>query len=92
MIKKILRFYIEGFRQMRLGRTLWAIIGIKLFVMFAILKVFFFPNTLAEESRSSGLDKSDYVAKEFLERSMDAGNDTISVSGMKELKSKTEEL
>lgn len=31
---------------MKTGRRLWAIIFIKLFVMFAILKLFFFPNYL----------------------------------------------
>lgn len=39
-------FYRDGFRSMTLGRTLWKIIFIKLFVMFAVLKVFFFPNFL----------------------------------------------
>ncbi len=32
---------------MVVGRTLWKIIFIKLFIMFAILKVFFFPDFLA---------------------------------------------
>ena len=48
--------YRDGFRQMTLGRTLWAIILIKLFVIFAILKVFFFPNyisTHADEGKES---------------------------------------
>lgn len=49
-LKRVTRFYIEGFRQMTLGRTLWAIILIKLFIMFAILKLFFFPNQLAGKS------------------------------------------
>lgn len=31
---------------MKTGRKLWAIIFIKLFIMFAILKVFFFPDYL----------------------------------------------
>lgn len=44
--QKIVRFYIEGFKQMTWGRTLWLIIAIKLFVMFAILKVFFFQPTV----------------------------------------------
>lgn len=35
---------------MTLGRTLWAIILIKLFIMFAILKIFFFPDFLAGKS------------------------------------------
>lgn len=39
-------FYVDGFRQMTVGRTLWTIILIKLFVLFAILRVFFFQPTL----------------------------------------------
>lgn len=76
MIKKIIIFYIEGFMQMRLGKVLWAIIGIKLFVMFAILKVFFFPNTIANESKILGVDKSEYVANEITERITETENDT----------------
>ena len=38
----IWKFYLEGFRSMTLGRTLWVIILLKLFVMFFILKLFFF--------------------------------------------------
>lgn len=44
---QVARFYIDGFREMTVGRTLWAIILIKLFIMFAILKVFFFPDLLS---------------------------------------------
>ena len=40
-IKKIFRFYLDGFRSMTVGKTLWAIILVKLFILFAILKVFF---------------------------------------------------
>ena len=45
---KIWRFYMEGFRNMTLGKTLWAIILIKLFIMFFILRLFFFPNILQQ--------------------------------------------
>ena len=45
--QRIYRFYRDGFRQMTLGRTLWKIIFIKLFIMFAVLKFFFFPDFLA---------------------------------------------
>lgn len=57
-VKKAFRFYYEGFRGMSgWGRSLWIIIIIKLFVMFAILKLFFFPDLLqknfdTDESRS----------------------------------------
>lgn len=47
IFKRAFLFYVEGFRSMTLGRTLWAIILIKLFIMFAILRVFFFQPTLA---------------------------------------------
>ena len=58
--------YRDGFRQMTLGRTLWTIILIKLFIIFAILKVFFFPDyisTHADEGK-----ESDFVATEILKR------------------------
>lgn len=44
---RVVRFYAEGFRAMTLGRTLWIIVLIKLFVMFALLKPFFFADPLA---------------------------------------------
>ena len=43
---RVYRFYRDGFKRMTLGRTLWKIIIIKLVVMFAVLKLFFFPNYL----------------------------------------------
>lgn len=51
MLRNVIRFYIDGFREMTLGRTLWAIILIKLFVLFAVLKLFFFPDLLAGKSQ-----------------------------------------
>ncbi len=42
LLRRIVYFYIEGFRQMTWGRQLWIIILIKLFVMFGILRIFFF--------------------------------------------------
>ncbi|HLE12232.1 MAG: DUF4492 domain-containing protein [Bdellovibrionales bacterium RIFOXYD12_FULL_39_22] len=46
IVLKVITFYIDGFRTMKVGRKLWVIILLKLFVMFAILKFFFFPNYL----------------------------------------------
>ncbi|MBQ8988515.1 MAG: DUF4492 domain-containing protein [Prevotella sp.] len=57
--------YYDGFRHMRLGKTLWAIILIKLFIMFAILKVFFFPNFLKQHAQG---DEAGYVATELVDR------------------------
>ncbi len=41
-IRRIADFYVEGFRRMTLGRTLWLVILIKLVILFAVLRVFFF--------------------------------------------------
>ncbi len=46
MSKKVFGFYREGFARMTVGKTLWKIIIIKLLIMFAVLKLFFFPNFL----------------------------------------------
>ena len=46
VLKLIYSFYLEGFRSMTLGRTLWKIILIKLFILFAVLKLFFYPDYL----------------------------------------------
>ncbi len=44
---KIWYFYLNGFKNMgQWGRQVWFIILIKLFIMFVILKIFFFPDFL----------------------------------------------
>ena len=63
---RVYDLYVDGFRSMRLGKTLWAIILIKLFIMFAILKVFFFPNFLKQHAAEG--HESDYVATELIDR------------------------
>lgn len=46
-IGSIIAFYRDGFREMpSWGRKAWIIIIIKLFIMFAILRLFFFPDLL----------------------------------------------
>ena len=62
---KVYDLYYDGFRNMRLGKTLWAIILIKLFIIFVVLKLFFFPNFL---SQHAGDDKAGFVARELVER------------------------
>ncbi len=39
--------YVDGFKSMTVGRKLWALILIKLFIFFAVLKLFFFPDLLS---------------------------------------------
>lgn len=64
---QVFHFYSEGFRKMKLGKTLWLIILIKLFVMFVILKLFFFPNFLNERYKNDK-DKGDHVLQELINR------------------------
>ena len=63
-IRKILNFYVEGFRNMTIGRTLWAIIIIKLIVIFLILKVFFFPNYIKENAKEGA--EAQFVMEEMV--------------------------
>ena len=58
--------YYDGFRQMTLGRTLWFVIAVKLFIIFAILKVFFFPNFLKEHAPEG--QEAEFVATELQKR------------------------
>lgn len=62
-INNVWRFYLEGFRNMTWGRTLWVIILLKLFIMFAILRVFFFQPIL---SGKTDIEKQEVVAKELM--------------------------
>lgn len=49
---------------MTLGRTLWCIILVKLFIMFAVLKAFFFPSYL----QGGAEEKGDRVSTELTNR------------------------
>ena len=60
---RVFDLYDDGFKNMKLGSTLWAIILIKLFIIFAVLKVFFFPNFLKEHANG---DEAGYVATQIL--------------------------
>ena len=61
---RIYCFYRDGFRGMTLGRTLWALILLKLFIMFAVLKVFFFPDALGKFKTEE--QKNDYVIEQLI--------------------------
>ena len=65
-VSKVLRFYYEGFRDMSWwGRRVWIIILIKLFIMFAILKVFFFPDFL-KKNFDTDEQRSEYVLDQLI--------------------------
>lgn len=53
---------------MKLGKTLWLIILVKLFIMFFILKLFFFPNYLGKLDGDS--TKEEHVSGELINRAI----------------------
>lgn len=61
-IYQIFNFYKEGFKNLTLGKTLWKIIFIKLFVMFVILKLFIFDVNFNSIFKSDK-EKSTFVLK-----------------------------
>jgi len=61
LFRKIFQFYREGFANLPTwGRQVWLVILIKLFVIFFILKIFFFPNFLKTNFRNDS-DRSNHV-------------------------------
>lgn len=66
VVGRIWRFYVDGFRSMsKMSKRLWVIILIKLFIMFAILRVFFFPNFLAQQADTDE-GRADYVREQLV--------------------------
>lgn len=65
MLKRVFRFYYEGFSKMTWGKSLWVVILIKLFIMFIILKIFFFPDILKRDYDSDE-ERSDHVIEQLI--------------------------
>lgn len=70
IFKNIYFFYRDGFRRMTLGKTLWKIIIVKLVVMFAVLKLFFFPNYL-KTNFETDKQRADHVIDQLTLQSKD---------------------
>ena len=66
LLSQIFHLYYDGFQTMTLGKTLWAVILIKLAIIFLILKLFFFPNYINSNAKNG--DKAGFVSKEILNR------------------------
>lgn len=48
-VRVVADFYIQGFRNMTVGRTLWVMIIIKVVILFAVFKLLFFPDLLKRD-------------------------------------------
>lgn len=66
IISRVFDLYIDGFRNLSSwGKRLWIIILIKLFIMFVILKIFFFPDIL-KEKYDNDKQRSEYVLDQLI--------------------------
>jgi hypothetical protein len=64
IFQRIFSFYYDGFKNMTVGKKLWAIIIIKLAIFFLILKLIFFPNFL-NSNFSTDEERSEYVLEQL---------------------------
>ena len=62
--ESVFRFYLEGFRSMTLGKTLWVLIILKIFILFFVLRFFFFPNFLKTKFQTEQ-ERSEYVIEQL---------------------------
>ena len=58
--------YYDGFKNMTIGKTLWLVILIKLFIIFIILKLLFFPNFI--KSNAAEGEEAEFVQEQITDR------------------------
>ena len=64
-IISIWNFYVEGFRNMTWGRTLWWLILLKVIVLFAVLRAFFFQPVLSGKTQEQ---KMEHVGMQLIQK------------------------
>lgn len=65
-LHRVYDLYADGFRNMTLGKTLWTVILIKLFIIFVVLKLFFFPNFIKQHAEEG--EEAEFVKSEIMNR------------------------
>ncbi len=68
LLKKIFHLYYDGFRSMTVGKRLWIIILIKLFIIFAVFRLFFFHDFLKSNFKTDQ-QRSNYVIEQLIKPS-----------------------
>ncbi len=66
---KVIKFYTDGFKSMTIGKKLWALILIKLAIIFLVLRLFFFPDVLSEKYANDE-ERSEAVRETLINRQM----------------------
>ena len=65
--RRVWDLYYDGFRSMTIGKTLWIIILVKLFIFFVVMKMLFFPNLL-KTNFDSDEERAEHVRSELIRR------------------------
>ena len=66
-LTNIWNFYIEGFKNMTWGRPLWILIFLKVIILFAVLRAFFFLFVLAGKTEEQ---KIEHVGMELIKQNV----------------------
>lgn len=67
LYRRVWDLYYDGFRNMTVGKSLWLLIIIKLFIFFVIIKWLFFPNIL-KENYDTDEERAEAVRTELTSR------------------------
>ena len=59
-ISNVYNFYVNGFKNMKIGKTLWKVILIKLFLILIALNYFVYDKSINTEFKTER-EKADYV-------------------------------
>lgn len=63
---RIWRLYADGFRAMTVGRYLWALILVKLVILFLVFRLFFFPDIL-QTRYDNDAERADAVRENLID-------------------------
>lgn len=69
--RSVWNFYVEGFRNMTWGRPLWILIFLKVFILFCVLRAFFFQPVLSGKTEEQ---KIEHVGLELTKQSSGNNN------------------
>ncbi len=64
LTRRVYEFYRDGFRNMDIGRVLWLVVAVKLFLIFVVIRLFFMPDTLKEKAGKG--NEAEYVSTQII--------------------------
>ena len=66
-LRSIWNLYADGFKNMTWGKPLWLLIFLKVFILFAVLRAFFFQPALSDKTEEQKIEHvGTELVKEFV--------------------------